>query len=157
MKLVDTLFNQIPELKPMSGVCRDSLTRIGACQMSVLRGTYRSKYEKYEDFIDVDGWVKIEVLSVLGYHPCTSATILQQPSCPLQTSPLTHKNYSDSEFLANWLVKFSNCVIFCEHPQMKNQISSTGPFFRVSVYSTMDQAIFRTWMKLRKWLLNDYK
>ena len=55
MKLVDTLFNQIPELKPMSGVCRDSLTRIGACQMSVLRGTYRSKYEKYEDFIDVDG------------------------------------------------------------------------------------------------------
>ena len=55
MKLVDTLFNQIPELKPMSGVCRESLTRIGACQMSVLRGTYRSKYEKYEDFIDVDG------------------------------------------------------------------------------------------------------
>ena len=58
MKLVDTLFNQIPELKPMSGVCRESLTRIGACQMSVLRGTYRSKYEKYEDFIDVDGLVR---------------------------------------------------------------------------------------------------
>ena len=64
MKLVDTLFNQIPELKPMSGVCRDSLTRIGACQMSVLRGTYRSKYEKYEDFIDVDGLVKNDFLSV---------------------------------------------------------------------------------------------
>lgn len=48
IKMVQSLFGQIPEFKAMSEGARRTLTRIGCCQMAMLRGSYRYQMLKFE-------------------------------------------------------------------------------------------------------------
>ena len=48
IKMVQSLFGQIPEFKAMSDGAKRTLTRIGCCQMAMLRGSYRYQMLKFE-------------------------------------------------------------------------------------------------------------
>jgi len=50
IKMVQSLFGQIPEFKAMSEVAKRTLIRIGCCQMAMLRGSYRYQVLKFEAY-----------------------------------------------------------------------------------------------------------
>jgi len=77
MKMVETVMDQIPELKAFSVTSRVGLTRVACCQMAMLRGSYRMQIEKYKHEterlhakikVDLDGEQNVDTkyLSILS-------------------------------------------------------------------------------------------
>jgi len=76
MKMVETVMDQIPELKALNPTSRVSLTRVACCQMAMLRGSYRMLMERYNHEterlhaqikVDLEGdYVDTKYLSIIG-------------------------------------------------------------------------------------------
>jgi len=76
MKMVETVMDQIPELKALSASSRLNLTRVACCQMAMLRGSYRMQIERYNHEterlhaqikVDLEGdHVDTKYLSIIG-------------------------------------------------------------------------------------------
>jgi len=62
MKMVETVMDQIPELKALTPTSRVSLTRVACCQMAMLRGSYRMQIEKYNHETErIHAQIKVDV------------------------------------------------------------------------------------------------